>query len=476
MRRGQIIVALGLAAALGGAAPVPALAYFNRGAVKVEAAAAQLDVRAGEREGLTLQLTPASDKQAEGCGMPSCPQGCSDSCMDENGQCQCAGREYQTYMPQVRATSSDPSVAVAVADGGSLTVYGKKAGTATITVRASLRQFTDGRATVKVRVTGKASDAKGSPNAYTEIPAAAEASADAGDVLDQTEKTVMGRTIRYVKMNDAADPVARLRDFAGTNGDLTFWSGDTYYQPAWSVTFKGTEIRADAVDGSDPVAEVSREAAGELTQPLAGLDAFEVVRLAQAGDFCAPAKVYVQSEGLFKEGDAIAAFRYDASTGKFSKVKDADAKMMGTYAAFTASTGGDYVISTRDLEVDAKSAVAASGSIEPDACMGDMGSGDATKAAAHGGHDADAGASEAHDAGAPWAIPAAVAVIAAAGVAAWAVVRKRSAAGAADGAAADAGIGSMADANASSDADAGTDAGAGAGADEQAPARDGDAR
>lgn len=400
---GAAAAVLAAALCLGWAAP--AEAYFNRGAVSVEVEASELQVHAGEQASASLALTPASDTQLEGCGMPSCPQSCSDSCMDENGQCGCAGKEASEYTPAVVATSSDPSVAVAVADGSSLTVYAKKAGDATITVRASLRQFTDGTDTVEVHVTGRAEDAAGSANAYVEIPAAAEAANVEAEELEVVEKTVMGRTIRYVKLNGAADAAECLREMAGVDGDLTFWMGDTYYQPDWSITFTGTDYAEEDVDEVDAALSTSREASGTLTEPLDGLEGFEIVSLAQSGAFPAAARVYVRADDLFAEDAAVALYAYDSTSRSFTEVEGSDAQMAGAYALFTVSEGGEYVLSADSL------AAASAGE-----------SGDVAADSAEAAADADEPADEQ---GAPWAVPAAIAIIVAA-AAVFVLVRRRS--------------------------------------------------
>lgn len=414
--------AFALVAALGAGVPSPALAYYNRGGVSVEAAVTSLQVHAGKQEAVTLKVTPSSDDQTEGCGMPSCPQGCSKSCFDKNGQCICAGKEYKTYYPTVTATSSDPSVAVATADAGSLTVYAKQAGDTVITLRASLRQFDDATTQVKVHVEGTAADAAGSPDAYTQIPAAAEAGATQPQQLDIVKKTIMKRPVWSVRINDAADPAARLREMAGTDGDVTFWSGDTSYHPAYSLTFCGKDYQKDAVGEVDPSMTVERDASGEFTQPLNGLDGFLVMRFAQQGAFPASAKAYVQASDVFTDDTAIDLFRYDAQTRTFSRV-DADAKMSGGYATFTVKEGGAYVLSSRDLEHDSTKAVkhdaaAASDSHEDMDMSGmDMGSMDMGSA--------EDTAAQPQDSGLPFAVPLAVGIIAVAVVVVALVVRAR---------------------------------------------------
>ncbi len=412
---------LALASAAGLVVATPAFAYFNRGAVKVEAASTSMELQAGKKGSLTIKVTPSSDKQTEGCGMPKCPQGCSDSCFDKNGQCTCAGKKYKTYHAQVTATSSNPGVAVATADAKGVTVYAKTAGETTITLKASLPQYTDATCEIKVHVSGTASEAGGSSDAYTEIPAAAEVSSEpVEDELDINKATIMGRAVWQVRINGATDPTARMREMAGTDGDLTFWAGDTYFHPDYSLTFGGKHFSADEVTETNPTITVERTATGELTQPLAGLDKFLVLRFAQQGAFCSTGKAYVLADDLFGDNDELGLFTYDADTQTFSRVDDSDIAMVGGYVAFSVSEGGTYVVSTRDLQNDASQAVKHSDSAKKDMAEGcsdmmDMGSMDMSDA-----DDADA-----TDSGMPLVVPAAVAVIAVASVAVALVLRRR---------------------------------------------------
>lgn len=410
-----------LVGAAGLVVATPAFAYFNRGAVKVEAASTSMELQAGKKGSLTIKVTPSSDKQTEGCGMPKCPQGCSDSCFDKNGQCTCAGKKYKTYHAQVTATSSNPGVAVATADAKGVTVYAKTAGETTITLKASLRQYTDATCEIKVHVSGTASEAAGSSDAYTEIPAAAEVSSESTeDELDINKATIMGRAVWQVRINGAADPTARMREMAGTDGDLTFWAGDTYFHPDYSLTFGGKHFTADEVTETDPAMTAERTATGELTQPLAGLDKFLVLRFAQQGAFCSTGKAYVLADDLFDDNDELGLFTFDADTQTFSRVEDSDIAMVGGYVAFSVSEGGTYVVSTRDLQNDASQAVKHAAGAKKDTAEGcsdmmDMGSTDMSDA-----DDADA-----TDSGMPLVAPAAIAVIVVAGVAVALVLRRR---------------------------------------------------
>lgn len=340
-----------------GLAPMQAFAYFNRGAVGVTLGTQAVEVAAGQTSSITVSITPASDEQTEGCGMPKCPQGCSASCADENGQCGCAGKEYGTYYPSATATSSNSAVAVATYNGGTLTVYGKQAGEATITVRASLRQYTDGQATVSVKVSGAADASAASSNAFVEVPETAVAAQE--DKADVVDKTVMGRAIHMVRVSDSLDAQAHLAQLAGVDGDVTFWSGDTYYHPDYSLTFKGTEYAVGALFPFSVALTVTTQAEGQLYQALSSKDCFVVADFAQKGALPAAATVYAQANGAIDDSKDVALFSYDSATKTFTR-EDAQATMVGGYVSFTVTEGKTYVVSCRDLTAEANTVVTGS--------------------------------------------------------------------------------------------------------------------
>ncbi|SDB22273.1 hypothetical protein [Eubacterium oxidoreducens] len=139
----------------------PAFAYFDRGNVTVTLGKNEATVTAGDTLNVSVSLTPVSARETEGCGMADCPQNCGDGCLDENGNCTCNGTEYTTYYTDVTVSSSNTSVANASYNNGNLVIKGIGAGSATITVTGSLRQYTDGSDTIKVTVS-KASSASSS--------------------------------------------------------------------------------------------------------------------------------------------------------------------------------------------------------------------------------------------------------------------------------------------------------------------------
>lgn len=346
--------------------PQQAYAYFNRGSVSVDLGTTSVQVEAGGTVNVTVSITPSSDEQTEGCGMPLCPQGCSPSCADENGQCTCAGTEYRTYYPTATATSSDAGVATASYENGVLTVYGRSQGEATITVTASLRQFTDDEATINVKVEGEAPGYQAGSDAFVETPEIAEEAQ--GDRLDYLERIVMKRPIHYVRINENCDAAARLTDMAGIDGDVIFWSGDSYFQPDYSLTFKGVNYAQDDVFPIDATLQVTTQAEGSMNQPLAGLSGFLVVDFAQKGSLPAPTEVYAFAQGVLNDNDsdAVALYSFDDATKEFV-AEDVETEIVGGYAKFTVSEGKTYVVSKQDLTQVANQAVSGGASQAGDA-------------------------------------------------------------------------------------------------------------
>lgn len=348
-----LLCALAFALAMG-LTPSQAFAYYNRGSVSVDLGTTAVELQAGSTASVTVSITPASDDQTEGCGMPKCPQGCADSCADENGQCRCSGSNYKTYYPTAVASSSNASVAVATYSGGALTVYGKSEGEAVITVRASLRQFTDAETTLRVTVSGTAAEQTAGSAEFVDVPETAQASQE--DKLDFVEKTVMNRPVHNVRIGDSCDVEGHLKAMASIDGDVIFWSGDTYYHPNYSLTFNGTSYAESDVVPIDVSLEVAAEAQGALNQPLDGVTDFVIVDFAQKGSLFAPATVYAIAESTFSDGQAVALFSYDNATKAFMR-EDVPASVSGGYVVFTTQVGKTYVVSSRDLTTEAKAIV-----------------------------------------------------------------------------------------------------------------------
>lgn len=167
-------VAMGLLAIVMAVGLLPATAqtahaYFNFGTVGVSLGSSSVSVLKGASAEVSVSVTPSSDDQTRGCGMAKCPQVCSSegaieagyNCFDTNGQCTCAGAEYSTYYPSLSASSSNSGIATASISGSTLVITGKSEGVATITVNASLRQWTSASATIQVTVKGNSTTVEG---------------------------------------------------------------------------------------------------------------------------------------------------------------------------------------------------------------------------------------------------------------------------------------------------------------------------
>ena len=159
--------------------PLQSEAYFNRGTVSLSLGENALSLTAGTVSSVSVTIDPIKQDQLPGCGMAECPQTCGDGCLNESGECMCAGTEYRTYYSEVAVSSSDASIASASYANGTLTVNGNAPGTASISVTGKLRQYTD--STVVLPVTVTAAVSSGSPS-RTSSGSSSAPSASSGNV------------------------------------------------------------------------------------------------------------------------------------------------------------------------------------------------------------------------------------------------------------------------------------------------------
>lgn len=133
--------------------PLPGDAYFNRGTVSVSLGQSAVSMTAGSTAEVSVAVDPIKQDQLPGCGMAECPQTCGDGCLNESGECTCAGTEYKTYYAEISVSSSNSQTATASYSNGTLTVKGHSPGSAQITVTGKLRQYTDSSVILNVTVT-----------------------------------------------------------------------------------------------------------------------------------------------------------------------------------------------------------------------------------------------------------------------------------------------------------------------------------
>lgn len=153
--RGVLSVLLGLAVL----APVQsfrAMAYYNLGTVDLTLGSTSVTLAPGESVTVSATATPPSSDQTPSCGDARCPQTCPAGCADKNGQCMCAGAGYSTYYASVSATTGSSQIASANYSNGTVTIRGLSVGTTTISVAASLREWTSSPTkTIQVTVAKK---------------------------------------------------------------------------------------------------------------------------------------------------------------------------------------------------------------------------------------------------------------------------------------------------------------------------------
>ena len=132
---------------------VSAYAYYSLPGVSISLSQSAVSVQGGQSQTISVAVSPLQESQLPGCGMAECPQACGPDCLDPNGWCVCAGTTYQTYYTQVSVSSSNNAVAQASYSAGTLSITGVAAGSATITISASLAKHVDSAAYVSVTVT-----------------------------------------------------------------------------------------------------------------------------------------------------------------------------------------------------------------------------------------------------------------------------------------------------------------------------------
>ncbi|MDR1082763.1 MAG: hypothetical protein LBL27_02710 [Coriobacteriales bacterium] len=358
--------------------PQGAYAYYDRGQVGIAAGSSSISVQTGSSVSVSVTLSPASDAQTQGCGMAECPQTCPPECTDANGQCICAGSAYTTYYPSVAATSSNGGVATAGYSGGAVQIYGVGAGSATITLTASLRQFSSASATISVVVsdppsgtpngssnssnttnnaaTGTGGQNSGAQNSgVTANPTElAQAAADANAQDVQAGDTVIemhGTSARIAQIGSGADTIAKLKEVAGTDEQITFWHGGSLERPDYSWTFYGRDLDAAALDAFDELdlgLTVSQSGTGLVSTLLDKVDKTLVLDFAFDGALPAPAVLYIAAPSALTVDDALSLYLYDEQTGGFRHVLDGLGVESG-YIAFETDHCSVWAISAENI-------------------------------------------------------------------------------------------------------------------------------
>ncbi len=377
-----------LAAAIAGGAlvattvpSVPAFAYFNFGTVSVAPGASSLSVVAGGTASTNVSVSPSSHAQTQGCGMAQCPQVCNGdgaiesgySCFDANGQCTCAGTAYTTYTPNVSCVSSNAGVASAYMSGNTLVVTGRSAGTATISISASLRQWSTGSAYVTVNVSAPQQSNDGQQSSGNQqsggaqggsaknegtvkansagIPEAAKATESKSDELNEQTVESEGGTVVIVENNSHLNTAEELKKIAGKeNAQLVIWSGASSDQPDYSWTFHGEDVNADDPNlDFDPTIKVSEQGEGTAANLTKQAKDSRVLDFAYKGKLPAKASIYVKAGSKYPDEMTLSLFSYNGKNRVFQKAQDDGCKVSNGYFSFETDEGAMFAVSTDDL-------------------------------------------------------------------------------------------------------------------------------
>jgi hypothetical protein len=160
-----------------------------------------------------------------------------------------------------------------------------------------------------------------------------------------------GTSARLTHLGTAAQTVAKLREVAGTEGQVTFWQGASVEHPDYSWTFYGRDLDAsalDAFDGIDLGLTVTEKGSGPVAALLDGADKTLVLDFAFDGALPAPATLYIASPANISPSDALGLYRYDGQAKGFRHVLDGLYVESG-YIAFETDHCSVWAISAQDL-------------------------------------------------------------------------------------------------------------------------------
>ena len=247
--------------------PLPALAYFDQGDVSVSLGESSLSLDEGDSREVSVKVSPSSSDQLLGCGMAECPQICGEkNCLDENGQCTCAGTTYKTYYTEVSVSSSNTSVTSVSYSSGSLHVKAIGSGTAKITVTGSLRQYTDGSASLSVTVKEKATTAAKSDTNTSAGSSSSESSKSSGTTAAKKSTTTESTTKKSTKKKKKKSS-SKTTTAAGTE---TEQETTTEAVTAEAVTEEEAMTTEEQTDGTSEKSKKKQKAAESSTETASG--------------------------------------------------------------------------------------------------------------------------------------------------------------------------------------------------------------
>jgi hypothetical protein len=254
-------------------------------------------------------------------------------------------------------------------------IFGIGRGSATITLTATLRQFSASSTTIAVVVSDSPSQgmtpgtggsstttntttnpgAGGGDNTVVARPTDYAQAAPENQGQDDSGEDVViemgGRVARLTPLRADTDVIAKLREVAGTNERLTFWYGGTIDRPDYSWTFSGEALSnsvLDTFDALDLMISVSERGNGLVATLLKGTSKTLVLDFAFEGTLPAPATLYVAAQAGMAPEDALDLYIYDAQANGFRHVLKGLAVQSG-YIAFEIDHCSIWAISAENL-------------------------------------------------------------------------------------------------------------------------------
>ena len=332
-------------------------AYFQRGSVGVYAGQSSVSVSQGGSAAVSLSFSPASSSQLPGCGMAECPQICGEKdCLDANGECQCGGGGYTTYYASAVAYSSNTSVATASCSGSTVYISGISPGSATITVTASLRQFTSTSTSIYVTVSGSTQSTTQATTASSGQVSAKSVKKNKSKKNKNDETDTEGTTktvdsdrgkISFVMIPDGKTGKDALESIKGKDGFVDFQKKDDADTILYAWEFAGKDV-TDPRD-MDLNLEFSQEAFkgckyGSKSDSL----------YIQRGDKEAlPGKAgtYIRVADWFKDSDKLYLYSFDKENG--ARVIEDELSVENGYVTCSTMYGeaDKYILSTEKWDV-----------------------------------------------------------------------------------------------------------------------------
>ena len=365
--------------------PTQAFAVVNLGQVSISMPG-YASLTAGESDTMSCVVSPMSSSQIPNCATDYCPSGCeavSAGCLDASGQCTCNGGGYSTYYSAVNVYSSNPGVARASWNNGTLCVSTYAAGTATLTATASLRLHTDATASMTVDVAEPAaapaanentvspsgnatatnetvtsggvtsspvSSSSGSANVSTGANAVVASIVGSAAGIAVGDNSASGGQTLVASLSDAdVSPKDLIGQVAGTADQVMFWAGSDEAVPDYIWYASGTKITA-APENDVNLSVVDATASNTQLSELLKGKTYCCMDASACGVLPGPMTLLWRTAKVFPNDTYVTLYSYDSSTNKLTRIqKNLQAK--DGYVSFEVTEGKVFVLSDDpDLE------------------------------------------------------------------------------------------------------------------------------